>query len=302
MERCNKRVDEYQCLRVGAERDRGPCGDVFLSANNAASWSAANTGITNNSILSLASGAAAIFAGTGDGVFISTNNGTSWTAASQGLTNKHINALLVNGNTVFAGTSGGGAFVSGNNGTSWSLADTASLKDFYVNAFFAAGSNVYAGNGAGVFVTSNNGASWTSKTAGLTSLSSADVFGFALKGTTLYAGTGIAGVFKMSVAPPAPPTFAPAPGVLPMAYELRQNYPNPFNPSTVINYSIASASNVTLKVYDLLGREVAVLVNQQMAPGTYTAVFNASRLSSGVYFYRLDAGSFTDVKKLSVAK
>lgn len=88
----------------------------------------------------------------------------------------------------------------------------------------------------------------------------------------------------------------------PVAFTLSQNYPNPFNPSTVINYSIASASHASLKVFDILGREVAVLVNGQMTPGNYTTTFDASRISSGVYFYRLDAGSFTDVKRLSVMK
>ena len=88
----------------------------------------------------------------------------------------------------------------------------------------------------------------------------------------------------------------------PAVFALSQNYPNPFNPTTVINYSIASASLVSLKVFDLLGREVAVLVNETMAPGSYMAAFDASRLSSGIYFYRLDAGSFSDVKRLTVMK
>ncbi len=93
-------------------------------------------------------------------------------------------------------------------------------------------------------------------------------------------------------------TVAAAPAV----FALSQNYPNPFNPTTLIHYSIASASHVTLKVYDLLGREVAVLVNGPLAAGAYTAQFDASRLSSGAYFYRLDAGSFSRVKQLSLMK
>ena len=93
-------------------------------------------------------------------------------------------------------------------------------------------------------------------------------------------------------------TSAAAPAV----FALSQNYPNPFNPTTVIGYSIASASHVSLKVFDLLGREAAVLVNTQQVPGSYSAAFDASRLSSGVYFYRLDAGNFSDAKKLSIMK
>ena len=88
----------------------------------------------------------------------------------------------------------------------------------------------------------------------------------------------------------------------PTVFALSQNYPNPFNPTTVINYSIASASLVSLKVFDMLGREILTLVNGQMDPGNYTAAFDASRLSSGVYFYRLDAGTFSDVKRLSLMK
>lgn len=85
-------------------------------------------------------------------------------------------------------------------------------------------------------------------------------------------------------------------------FSLEVNYPNPFNPSTVINYSIASASHVSLKVYTLLGSEVAELVHEYKEPGTYAAVFNASALANGVYFYKLEAGQFADMKKLTVIK
>ena len=86
---------------------------------------------------------------------------------------------------------------------------------------------------------------------------------------------------------------------------LEQNYPNPFNPSTTIKYSIPfvvneyfSFSNTTLKVFDILGREVATLVNKQQNAGNYEVIFNASNLSSGVYFYRLQSGNFVETKKL----
>ncbi len=76
---------------------------------------------------------------------------------------------------------------------------------------------------------------------------------------------------------------------IPREYELYQNYPNPFNPSTTIRYQVPSASNVTLKVFDLLGRELALLVNERKNPGTYEVQFDGSKLSSGVYFYRMSA-------------
>jgi hypothetical protein len=85
-------------------------------------------------------------------------------------------------------------------------------------------------------------------------------------------------------------------------YSLSQNYPNPFNPSTKISFSIPQSDNVILKVYDMMGKEVATLVNTQMNMGSYSVDFNATNLSSGVYFYKLVSGNFTEVKKMTLIK
>jgi len=89
---------------------------------------------------------------------------------------------------------------------------------------------------------------------------------------------------------------------VPSHYQLEKNFPNPFNPSTSIRYSISQTSKVVLKVFDVLGREVQTLVNAAQAPGQYTVVFNARDRASGVYFYQLTAGSFTETKKLVLLK
>ncbi|MGD0338143.1 MAG: FG-GAP-like repeat-containing protein [Bacteroidota bacterium] len=85
---------------------------------------------------------------------------------------------------------------------------------------------------------------------------------------------------------------------LPTHFSLMQNYPNPFNPTTTINYQLPSRSHVTLKVFDILGRDVATLVAEEKAPGRYTATWNAADLAGGVYFYKMSAGSFSETKKL----
>jgi M6 family metalloprotease-like protein len=90
--------------------------------------------------------------------------------------------------------------------------------------------------------------------------------------------------------------------VKPSEYSLAQNYPNPFNPSTIISYSIKKAGFVSLKVYDVLGKEVAVLVSENESAGSYSVEFNAVNLSSGIYFYTLTSGDFTDSKKLMLLK
>ena len=89
---------------------------------------------------------------------------------------------------------------------------------------------------------------------------------------------------------------------VPVKYELAQNYPNPFNPITRIKYSVPKQSFVIIKIFDILGREVKTLVNEIRTAGSYEVDFNASYLASGVYFYRMESGDFTDVKKLVLLK
>jgi hypothetical protein len=88
----------------------------------------------------------------------------------------------------------------------------------------------------------------------------------------------------------------------PLEFTLVQNYPNPFNPSTSIKYSLAAQSLVSLKVYDILGSEVATLVNTVQGTGAYEVNFSASNLASGLYFYTLKAGNFTSTKKMMLLK
>jgi hypothetical protein len=88
----------------------------------------------------------------------------------------------------------------------------------------------------------------------------------------------------------------------PISFNLYQNYPNPFNPSTIIKYAIASRQFVTLKVYDILGTEIATLVNQEKPAGNYEVNFNASNLPSGVYIYKMKAGEYVETRKMVLLK
>jgi len=86
--------------------------------------------------------------------------------------------------------------------------------------------------------------------------------------------------------------------IVPVLFHLSQNQPNPFNPGTIISYELPTQAHVTLKVFDLLGREVATLVNDVEQPGFKTVTWNATGVASGVYFYRICAGSYADMKKM----
>jgi len=89
---------------------------------------------------------------------------------------------------------------------------------------------------------------------------------------------------------------------VPTKFSLSQNYPNPFNPVTKINFAIPKQGFVTLRIYDVLGREIKTLVNEVKTAGEYSVDFNASEFSSGVYFYRLESQGFTDIKRMMLIK
>lgn len=94
----------------------------------------------------------------------------------------------------------------------------------------------------------------------------------------------------------------PISNIIPKEFSVSQNYPNPFNPVTNIEFSLPKSSFVKLVIYDMLGREVEILVNQQLSAGTYKADWNASNYSSGVYFYKIEAGDFSDIRKMILIK
>ena len=91
-------------------------------------------------------------------------------------------------------------------------------------------------------------------------------------------------------------------GAPPMEFALRQNYPNPFNPTTVVSYDLSAVSEVKLVVYDILGREVVILVNEKQEPGRYNVRLDGSGLSSGVYVYRLTTGQYVESRRMVLLK
>jgi hypothetical protein len=142
--------------------------------------------------------------------------------------------------------------------------------------------------------TTNGGSSWISQSSGTTNALFCVSFTDANTGTAVgpwgtIVRTNTGGVSAVKE------DFL---SISPSRFRLMQNYPNPFNPSTTIQFSVPRSGVVSLTVCDLLGREVAVLVDGERPAGTYTFLWDATAMASGVYFYRLQAGEFMDVKKL----
>jgi len=270
---------------------------VFLSTNNGANWTAVNNGLTGYYVVSLAVSGINLFAGTSNGgVFLSTNNGTSWTSVNNGLAYIDFTSLAVSGTNVFLGswgTVGGGVFLSTNNGTSWTVVNNG-LTNTDVQSLAVSGENIFAATYlGGVFRTTNNGTFWIAVNSGLTNT---DVRTLAISGTHLYASTYKSGVWRRPLSELI--SVQSLSNEVPEEFSLEQNYPNPFNPVTKINYELRVTNYARLVAYDVMGKEVATLVNEKQSPGAYQVDFDGSSLPSGVYFYRLTAGDFTDTKRM----
>jgi hypothetical protein len=219
---------------------------------------------------------------------------------------------------LFFNSTTGGAWVSTNGGGNWTQRITglpAVAGNLLRGCFIRPGSSTefYVGidnaTTGGVYRTTNAGVSWTIFNGG-TVLTNYATRTFAFRtspDSTLYTGVGSTAI----VNPPGMGiyefTFGPVgindpSSLIPDKFELAQNYPNPFNPSTVIRFGVPKASFVSVKIYNSAGKEVAELAGKEYREGYHEVTFSGEGLSSGVYFYKVSAGSFTETKKMILVK
>jgi ligand-binding sensor domain-containing protein len=270
-------------------------------------WIPINTGLPSSEtkVKAIVENNGEVFVGTNSGVF--QLSGSSWDDKSFGLTNTNVTALTSLGGNLFAGTnqgSVGGIYISSDNGNNWTL----SLTDPWISSFLTVGSNIFAGSvGNGIWRSTNYGNSWSQINDGLGS-GAYNVLSLDADEQYLFAGTVSSSIWRRPLSQVVTDVNEHKDSQ-PSKFSLEQNYPNPFNPSTKIKYSIPNVtlsgvegSRVQLKVYDILGKEVADLVNENQPAGSYEVTFDASRLTSGVYFYKLQAGSFTETKNMILVR
>lgn len=294
---------------------------VYKSTDAGTTWAITNSGQPlngGNPLLTIALSKTnddVIYCATGPrlsraNVYKSTNGGSTWSNITGSLPDRYLMDIAVdpfNDNIVYITASGYGSghvFKSTDGGANWiditnglpDVPTTAIITDPFVT------SHVYVGNDLGVFLSTNGGTDWNAFNTGISDaamvidLSITDLSG------NIRAVTHGRGVYERDL-------FSQSVGVenntgIVKGYELMQNYPNPFNPVTKIKFSVGviHESPVKLSVYNSAGKEVAVLVNQKLNPGTYEYSFGGEALPSGAYFYKLEAEGFTQTKKMLLLK
>ncbi len=270
---------------------------VWHSTDRGQTWLAPLNGeMVFDAYCLLASGST-LFAGTrGQGIFRSTDSGVHWTQSDNAFGQSWVNAVIQLNGAFFAGTSGGHLFRSSDNGDSWNEVTKPASCD--IQTLSASGATLAAGTSCGVYASSNGGGSWTPLNQGLVDRNIAFL---ATMPPYLVAQTATAGSWRRLLSEIVASLSNPE-QMMPGVFKLYQNYPNPFNPSTTIRYSVPRRSHVTLIVFNVLGQKVATLINADIDAGYHSVQFNATSLASGIFFYRLQAGSFVDTKKLLLVR
>ncbi len=235
-----------------------------------------------------------VYAGTIDGFYRSTDFGMSWTQFNNGLLGRNVRKIVVaTDQSVFIHTSYSasvdGLYRSTDRGQSWQR--VSGTVPFFSGLTGAHDGNLYGTSDAGVFRSSDNGVTWVNISVDLGTSPQLTSIVAAPGGHVLVGGRY---VFRSRTTV----TGANETPFLPARFSLAQNYPNPFNPTTNIRFQISDDEFVSLKVFDMLGREVVTLMNENLKPGDYTITFSAGALASGVYVYRLQVGSSVEERKM----
>jgi hypothetical protein len=237
--------------------------------------------------------------GTADGVYMTFDNYASWQRKSNGLTGRSllINKVLNLGSPAAIAATDSGLFATTDVGENW-------ITVIPSEKFMTTGGANYPGTGFGIYVFGNRGfvttnfSSWLE--INLAGTNGGPVLDFATTQNYIFVTTQSGGVFRKALDNITSANDAVA--NTPHVFNLFQNYPNPFNPSTVISFQLPVSGYTTVKVYNILGSEVATLVNGEKQAGRYEIDFNARGLSSGIYFYTIKAGSFVETKKMVLVK
>lgn len=267
---------------------------VYMSTDNGATWNEINNGLGYNLVINaLTVHSNTLYAASyGGGVFKYENS--AWTKLNVGY--DFVWSLASNSNGLFAGTYGDGLYRSLDNGTTWTKASNLNAPFIYSIAVNLSGKIYVASWTSGVYESSDNGNTWNSLGMGGFGVSALVV---TKNSDNVYIGTKEG---KIYLSKRVSNVTSVESEEVPTKFELNQNYPNPFNPVTTIKFAVPEKGRYTLKVYNILGQEVATLFDDEMNAGVQKLTFNASKFASGVYIYRLIGNNVNISKKMILMK
>jgi photosystem II stability/assembly factor-like uncharacterized protein len=287
---------------------------IYFSSNYGASWKKAG-GFNTQPVPALSVIGSKVFSESTIGIYLSTDKGENWAELNDTLTNEGLFVGIVSiGSTLFAVNEGNTQTINGNeptptslnnstdNGITWNPVRIADIPPIYLGNIFQLivnGSDIFVSNNDSVYGSLDSGNNWNNITHGLPAIDISSLF---VNDSSVFVGAFGSGLWRLPLSDIVTAVKQPVLSSFPKSFMLWQNYPNPFNPSTIISFDIPKLSLVTMNVYDILGRKVQTLVNAERLPRHYKVTLDASRLTSGVYFYRLTAGSFVQTKKLVLLK
>ena len=327
-------TDSLHCWCIGSSA-------VYRTTDGGANWETSFLTVTGGGrlyALQMISGTTGWIAGGGGTLYKTTNGGSSWTLLPTGTARVIRGISFLDESHGWLAGEGGAIGETRDGGTNWTVRYLSDTLALHAIAFTDSLHGCVVGRYGRAFRTTNGGALWLPQAIPTRSHLNAVAFnrhntgwiagdeGTILKtndGGSTWSGTvsgtmqslkgigvvdsltqwiaGYAGTVLRSRSTPS--TSVPGTGdELPSTFALGQNFPNPFNPNSDIRYLISESRTVQLAVYDLLGREVTMLVNEAKQPGTYTVRFDATGLASGMYLYRLTAGSFVETRKMILLK
>jgi len=294
----------FNCVAVGLSGEvlvGTKQGHVYQSTDGGDTW--VTSGNLGGSVISITcNGVGILFASTRDSVYRSTDDGSRWQPIWSPAQTINFVTSDSAGN-IFVGTDSG-LYRSADNGASWVHAglQTSKVTALVVNSL---GHYFAVTVPGGVSHSTDSGTNWKQLDAGLMD-NTVQSIAINREGY-LFVGTSLHGIYRSTFSTPVSEQR-----IYPATFSLHQNYPNPLsargasayggNPSTTIAFDLPQRTSVKLVVYDVLGREVKTLVDEEKAPGTYEVKFSAAELPSGIYFYKLTAGQFSAVRKMIVMR
>lgn len=271
---------------------------AYRSVDSGSTWMPMVTGILDpREYKSLFIGDSISFIGTDKSLYRSTDYGLQWSVADSGLAENYGVFSIVQTDSYFVIGTFHGIYRSSDAGVSWTEIQFG-IMPTNIEGIARSEKNIFAAvTGYGVYVSTNNGANWSAVNAGLEDLVTISIV---VSGPTVIVG-GVQGIWIRPVDDMVTSVHQWT-NTTPSAFRVEQNFPNPFNPSTSIRYFVPANGSITLKVFDVMGREISSLVDGNVDAGWHTATFNAENRSSGIYFYRLQSGSFTKTNTMILMK